>query len=134
GTFKSDEENEKIPERKKRHFYMKKYFFDIIKRANKQNKKKLPRIFVFHYPPYGVFDIIRDKKNPMDKESAGVKFYAEAIKKYKPMAVFCGHMEEYQGMKKLQGIPVVNPGGAEDGKYAIVEINDKGKVKVKFVK
>ncbi len=127
-TFKS--ENENIPARKKRHKKVRKKFFDLLKRANKQKGEK---IFVFHYPPFGIFDIIRNKDNPMDKESAGVKFYNEAIKKYKPRLVICGHMEEYQGMKKLYGVPVINPGNAEKGKYAIVDISDK-EVKARFVK
>lgn len=134
GILKEEDEEKKILERKRRHAIMKRYFFEILKKANKGKRRKLPKIFVFHYPPFGVFDIIRDKKNPMNGVSAGVKFYSEAMKKYKPLIVFCGHMEEYRGMKKLNGIPVVNPGAAEEAKYSIVGIDDVGKVKASFVK
>lgn len=115
-----------------------------IKRREK-SKKKLeenikksspPRIFVFHYPPKGVFDIIRDKKdNPMNGKSAGIGFFADAIKKHKPLLALCGHMHEYRGMKKLGGIPVINPGDAEKGKAAIISLpeNKKDKIKVKFI-
>lgn len=96
---------------------------------------KAPRIFVLHYPPQGAFDIIHDREdNPMNGKSAGIGFFTQAIRKYKPVLVLCGHMHEYQGMKKLHGIPVVNPGDAEKGKYAVVEIleNNAKKVRARF--
>ncbi|MBI2044216.1 metallophosphoesterase [Candidatus Pacearchaeota archaeon] len=117
---------EQIPKRLNRHRYMRKLFFEIIK---KSDNRKLKKIFVFHYPPYGVFDIIRDKRNPMDGESAGVKFFAEAVKKHKPLAVLCGHMEEYQGIKKLYGVPVINPGAAQWGRYAILDLDEEKKIR-----
>lgn len=122
-TFKTKDDTRK---RKKIRRDMEKRLFSILKKSNRQK-----RIFLFHYPPYGVFDIIRDKRNPMDGESAGVKFYSKAIRKHKPVAVFCGHMHEYRGMKKFRGIPVINPGDGEKGKAAIVEISDTGKVSFK---
>ena len=36
-------------------------------------------------------------------------------------------MHEYRGMKKLFGVPVINSGDAEEGKYAVVEIDDQTK-------
>ena len=126
--FKDAEDKDSLNRRKMRRKKSKNKFESLIK------KSKLPSIFVFHYPPQGVFDIIRDKKdNPMNGKSAGIGFFTEAIKKHKPLAVFCGHMHEYRGMKKLHGIPVINPGDAEEGRAAIVEIIDK-KIKVKFIK
>lgn len=128
-TFNSEQET--INRRIKGHNKVKKKFFNFLK---KHEKIKGEKVFVFHYPPYGIFDIIKDKKNPLDGESAGVKFYSEAIKKYKPKFVLCGHMEEYQGIKKLAGVPVINPGNAEKGKYAILEIKKNGKIDVRFEK
>ena len=108
-----------------------KSFFRRLNSIKNKNK-----IFVLHYPPMGVFDIIKDKKdNPMNGKSAGVRFFREAIRKYKPLIAFCGHMHEYQGMKKIGRTLVVNPGDAEKGKYAVVEVDvEKGKVRAKFVK
>lgn len=109
------------------------------KRAEKKMNslvKKLRKksIFIFHYPPKGIFDIIRDKKNPFSGGSTGIDFFRKAIIKKKPFLVLCGHMHEYQGSKKLGSSVVVNPGEASKGEFAIIEI-DKGKVKnVKFVK
>jgi len=122
-TFKVKDD---IRKRKKIKRDMSKRLFSLLKKSKKQKK-----IFLFHYPPYGIFDIIQDKRNPMDGESAGVKFYSKAIRKYKPAAVFCGHMHEYSGMKNLHKVPVINPGDGEKGKAAIVEISDNGKVSFK---
>ncbi|MDD9954247.1 MAG: metallophosphoesterase [Candidatus Woesearchaeota archaeon] len=78
-------------------------------------------IFVVHYPPKGVFDVIKNKKNPFNRTSVGVRAFTAAIKRFKPNVVLCGHMHEYQGKKKLHGVPVINPGSADEGKYAILE-------------
>ena len=130
----------------KKHFSSKEDDPSIMKkrlRRRERTKKKLfemlsktlgKRIFILHYPPRGVFDIIRDKKdNPMNGQSAGIGFFSEAIRKYNPLLVLCGHMHEYQGMKKLHGVPVVNPGDAEKGKYAIVEVENGRVKKARFV-
>ena len=119
------------------------YIARVFRRAKSKRKlfknlkkTKGERIFILHYPPKGVFDIIRDRKdNPMNGKSAGIGFFAEAIKKYKPKLVICGHMHEYQGMKILHGAPIINPGDAEKGKAAIIEVDDKGKFRrVRFIK
>jgi uncharacterized protein len=124
-------EKEEVEARIEGHNKVKKKFFNFLKKNKDQKGEK---IFLFHYPPFGVFDIIKDKENPMDGKSAGVKFYSEAIKKYKPKLVLCGHMDEYQGIKKLYGVPVINPGNAEKGKCAIINLDEKGKINVKFIK
>ena len=105
-------------------------FFGNLKKA------KGEKIFVFHYPPMGVFDIIKDKHdNPMNGKSSGVRFFTEAIKKYKPRLAVCGHMHEYRGVKKIGKTIVLNPGDGEEGKAAIVDYPEdkKKKVKVKFI-
>ncbi len=104
---------------------------------NRLKKIRGEKIFVFHYPPKGFFDIIKDKKdNPMNGKSSGIGFFTEAIKKYNPKIVLCGHMHEYQGAKKIHGSLIVNPGDAEKGRYAIVDISEDGKrrARVKFIK
>ena len=100
------------------------------------NNLKKERIFVFHYPPLGVFDIIKEKKNPYHGKSAGVKMFRQVIKKYKPELVLCGHMHEYQGVKKIGDSLIVNPGEGSKGKAAIIEYikGEKKKIKVKFIK
>jgi Icc-related predicted phosphoesterase len=117
----------------------------IIQRRKKTKNKFLSmlrklngrKIFVFHYPPAGIFDIIHDKEgNSMNGKSAGINFFADAVKKHKPLFVLCGHMHEYQGMKKLYGVPIINPGAAVDGKAAVIDFDEeKGKIrKINLVK
>lgn len=93
-------------------------------------------IFIFHYPPFGVFDKILDKKNPFYGGRTGVDFFRKAILKKKPLLVLCGHMHENYGRAKIGKTIVVNPGAAVEGKAAIIEIDEeKGKVKnVEFIK
>ena len=106
------------------------YLFNLFTKID----KRLDTLLILHYPPKRVFDIIRDKKSTLNGKSAGVRFFTEAIKKYKPFLVLCGHMHEYQGIKRLYGVPVVNPGDAGKGKAAIIEL-DGGKIKkIKFIR
>jgi Icc-related predicted phosphoesterase len=102
-----------------------------IKLFNIANKMKGNKLFIFHYPPKGIFDIIKSKNNPMNGESAGVLAFTDSIKKFRPKLVLCGHMHEYQGKKKLGKSIVINPGDTGEGKYAIV---DWPSLKTKFVK
>jgi Icc-related predicted phosphoesterase len=106
--------------------------FDRLRKLNKKDRK----IFVFHYPPKGVFDIIKERGNPYNGKSSGIEAFTEAIKRYSPELVLCGHMHEYQGARKIGKSLVVNPGDAEKGKAAIIDIpEEKGKkIKVKFIK
>jgi len=120
------EDDEQIKARLERHNRSKKILFKILR------KTKGERIFLFHYPPKGVFDIIKGPKhNPMKGKSAGIKFFADAIKKYNPRLMFCGHMHEYQGAKMLGKSLVINPGPASEGKCAIV---DSESLNVRFYK
>ncbi len=117
----------------------------VVDKRNKRAEKKMnsllgkinkKSIFIFHYPPLGVFDIITDKKNPFHGGSTGVDFFREAVIKKKPFLVLCGHMHEYQGKKKLGKSLVVNPGEGSEGEFAIVDIDEKeGKVEsIKFIR
>lgn len=100
----------------------------------KNIKKNEKSIFVFHYPPRGVFDVIKDRKNVFNGENTGISIFIDAIKKKKPIFALCGHMHEYQGMKKLHGVPIINPGDAAEGKCAVIEVNDNKLGRVRFVK
>lgn len=111
---------------------------DFFKRLKLIDRKNL--ILVLHYPPKGVFDIIKsDNDNPMNGKSSGIGFFREAIRKFKPRLVLCGHMHEYRGIKRINGVPIINPGDAEKGRYAIIELPEsskggKGKIRVRFVR
>ena len=131
---KEAKDKDRLNARVKRRDLSKKNLFSRLKKLSKKERENL--VFVFHYPPKGVFDIIKSKGNPMDGKSAGIIFFNEAIKKYRPKFVLCGHMHEYKGMRNVPGtkIPVINPGDGEKDKFAVVEIDDKTKkvMRVRF--
>ncbi len=129
---KTIKEKKSLERRLKRIERTKKKLFNLLKKI----KKCSNLFFIFHYPPRGAFDIVKDKKNPFYGISAGVPMFAQAIKKYKPKLVLCGHMHEYQGAKEMHNSLIINPGDAGRGKYAIIDINNNNqrKIKVRFVK
>jgi len=112
----------------------------ILRRARSKRKlfslikgKAKKRIMIFHYPPKGYFDMIRMKGNVRNGTSAGINFFLEAITKSKPSLVLCGHMHEYQGMKRIGKSVLINPGPAGEGKAAIIDY-DESVARVKKVK
>lgn len=130
GNISGESDKKRLKKRLLRMSRAKKKLFSLLKKQGKTD------ILLLHYTPKGAFDIIKDRKNPFNGKNAGVTILREAIRKYKPKLVLCGHMHEYQGMKKLFGIPVINPGEAKRGRYALINFDEKsGKVKgVKFSK
>lgn len=120
-------------------------YLNVLKRLDKTQKKlrKLTKglnsdgkIFVFHYPMRGIFDVVKEKGNKYQGKSIGIDSFREVVEREQPGLVLCGHMHEYQGKKKLGKSVVVNPGAACEGKCAFVDFDEVlGKVKrVKFVK
>jgi len=107
-----------------------------LKKLFLKNKPAKGFIFLIHYTPYGILDKVRSKASPMDGKHVGFEPYNKIIKKYKPTLVVCGHIHENQGKKKIGKTLIVNPGGAFEGKAAVIEFNEKkGKVeRVRFVK
>lgn len=119
-------------------------FLDIcwIKEFDKGNKERMKRarretakakkilrnfgkidILVSHQPPYGVLDKVSSKyKPPKDwvGKHAGSKVVLDYIKKYKPKYVFCGHIHEGKGKKKVGETIVINAGASGD--YFVVDV------------
>src|SRR3989344_1923330 len=91
-------------------------------------------IFLIHYPAYGYFDLIQDKKNPMYQRHVGWEPYNTIIKKYKPGVVLCGHMHEYQGKKMLGNSIIVATGAAKDGRAVVLNVEKGMKPKIIFIK
>ncbi|MFH1637150.1 MAG: metallophosphoesterase [Candidatus Woesearchaeota archaeon] len=71
-------------------------------------------ILVCHQPPYGVLDKVGWKLAPKDwlGKHAGSKAILNYIKKKQPKYVFCGHIHEAKGMKKIGKTEVYNLGVA----------------------
>ena len=108
------------------------YFLERIGRIFKKRKPRVPVIFVPHNVPYGVLDTVGMKASPMYGEHMGSDVALALIKKFKPLLCIAGHMHETQGRRKIGKTTVVNCGFGYKGQYAIIEIDDKKKVKVKL--
>jgi len=115
------------------------------KKIHELQKKSLFRvdnkdldILLAHYPPYGYFDVVDYKGgyNPMNGKHVGFKPYTDFIKKYHPRVFVCGHMHEYQGIKKIGKTLVVATGSVKEGKAALIDLPlDKSKApKIKLIK
>lgn len=95
-----------------------------IKELKEKAKEKL--LILTHYPP---FNCPLDKlpaDNPVNPNGhIGSKVVRKIIDDIEPRIVICGHLEEYQDKCKIGKTEVINPGGADEGKYAILEFDNK---------
>lgn len=125
-----------IDEDKKKHKKRVKRYLEDERRLRKLfARKKVGKesIFAIHYTPYRYFDKIKSKSSPMHGRNVGWEPYNKVIKKYKPLVVLCGHMHEYQGVRRMGKSLIVATGAASEGKGAVIEFDDK-KNKVKKVR
>ncbi|MFH1823237.1 MAG: metallophosphoesterase [archaeon] len=93
---------------------------DRLKKAIKATKKarkalksfKKTDILICHQPPYGILDKVTAKFAPKSWQGkhAGSKAILNYIKKYQPKYVFCGHIHEGKGKKKLGQTEIHNLG------------------------
>lgn len=107
----------------------------LFKKFSKENKQKKV-IFVSHNVPYNCkLDKIKSgqAERYLRGKHYGSKLIRRIIDKYQPVLHFGGHFHENPGRDKIGKTIVVNPGAAEDGRAAIVDIDEK-KIKVKFVR
>ena len=99
-----------------------KYFTQKDLSFNKARERKLNQllkssedpILLSHVPPYGYLDKIDSGKN------VGSKILLDAIKKYHPKLVLCGHIHEDKGQSKIGKTTVYNLGCCGD--YKILKI------------
>jgi Icc-related predicted phosphoesterase len=107
------------------------YYTKRLKKAKKESDKakrilkkfKDVDILVCHQPPYNILDEVSSKYNPPKNwigKHAGSKIILNYIKKYQPKYVFCGHIHEGKGMKKIGNTEVYNLGAAG---HKIVEMD-----------
>ena len=104
-----------------------------LKKLFKKVKNFDKTLLLIHDAPFGCMDKVNYKKSPLNGKHVGDKYFLKYIKKFQPQVVLCGHMHEYQGVKKLGKSLVINPGPASEGKCAIIDIQGKD-IKVKFYK
>ncbi len=92
----------------------------IMRNAKRETKKAehiLKRfgkidILLCHQPPYGILDKVNSNKAPKHwlGKHAGSKTVLKYIKQKKPKYIFCGHIHEGRGMKKVGETQVYNLG------------------------
>jgi len=112
------------------------------KRYNKEEKnlmrlmKSKPDIMLAHYTPYNCLDKMKARGHALTGSHMGVSYYNRAIKRFSPVLVICGHMHEYQGVKKIGRTKVVAVGSAYEGKAAIIEMDERNhKIEnIRFIK
>lgn len=93
-----------------------------MKKAKKETdkaKKTLERfgksinILICHQPPYGYLDKVSGKYGAPKQwqgKHAGSKAILNYVKKHKPKYVFCGHIHEGEGKKKIGNTEIYNLG------------------------
>ncbi len=81
-------------------------------------------ILVTHVPPYGLQDKI------FLGIHSGSKNLKEIIDKYNPRLILCGHIHENPGFIKYKKTIIVNCSIGKTGGGALIEINNKIKVKM----
>lgn len=122
---------------------------NLFKRFRKENKKGKV-IFVSHNVPYNTkldklsikavkFAVRSAGKNKAKqiksrKKHYGSKLVKRIVQRYQPLLHVGGHIHESLGKDRIGKTILVNPGAANEGKAAIIELY-KGKVKkIKFLK
>ena len=99
-------------------------YSDRLKEAKKETKKakrilgnfKNLDILLCHNPAYGVLDRVNFPGAPKhwQNKHAGSKVILDYVKKKQPRYVFCGHIHEAKGKKKIGKTQVYNVGVAGD--------------------
>ena len=100
---------------------------------NRFGKSKID-ILVCHQPPVGYLDKVNFPGVPKDWKGkhAGSKTILNFIKKYQPRYVFCGHIHEAKGKKKLGKTTIIKAGCCGD--YLIIDTERDKILKSNFLK
>ncbi|WFO75487.1 metallophosphoesterase [Desulfurococcaceae archaeon MEX13E-LK6-19] len=73
-------------------------------------------IIVTHNPPYGILD------RTFSGIHAGSKVFREFLEEKKPLLWITGHIHEAQGVEKINGTTIINPGPLFKRYYALITI------------
>jgi hypothetical protein len=85
-------------------------------------------ILLTHAPPLGTFDMT-------SKGNAGSSAILRIVEEKQPLALFCGHIHEHEGVAKIGKTQVVKLPSARDYRYCVAELDDKtGTITAKFLK
>lgn len=108
---------------------------DLFKKFAKENKAGKV-IFVSHNSPYNTkLDIVnaKDSHESAKGKHYGSKMFKRILDKYQPILSISGHIDEGWGKQNLGKTLAVNCGAVHDGRGAVINIGDNGKIDVKFI-
>ena len=112
----------------------KKKLENLFKKFRKENKEGKV-IFVSHNVPYNTkLDKIGMKAHKAVRgKHYGSRMVRQIIDKYHPILHVGGHIHEGMGVQKLGKSLLLNPGSAHENKGAVVIIEKKETIKVRFI-
>lgn len=82
-------------------------------------------VLVSHQPP---FDTVADRIAA--NRHVGSRAVRDYIERVRPILCLTGHIHESVGQGELSGCRVVNPGPFSLGRYAVIEIEESGRIQV----
>jgi len=108
--------------RNPKNFKKKNFISNTTRKKKLDNllKKNEDAILLSHAPPYSYLDKIHSGKH------VGSKILLNAIKKYQPKLVLCGHIHEAKGKAKIGKTIVYNLG--DGGDYAVFDVDKRIKL------
>jgi len=108
----------------------------LFKKFRKENKDKKV-IFLTHNVAYETkLDKIISKEAHKRAKGRhyGSKLVRRVIDRYQPFLHIAGHIHEQMGTQKLRKTMMVNTGAAHDGQASVIDISEKGKMNIRFIR
>ena len=81
-------------------------------------------ILVSHPPPHGFVDVVRSG------EHVGSTAIRAIVDEFEPPLVLCGHIHEARGVAQHGKTTIVNPGAAQEGHSAIVDVDGETRARL----
>ncbi len=99
---------------------------DRLEAGIRKLERRRPDVFLTHAPPYGTkVDVAWSGSH------VGSEELTEAIERYRPRLVVCGHIHEARGVDRMNETLICNPGPASNGFYAEIEIEEEISISLK---
>lgn len=107
---------------------------NLFRKYRKENKEGKV-IFVSHNVPYNtkLDKIGKHAHEAVRGKHYGSKLVRRTIDRWKPILHVGGHIHEGMGKQKVGRTLCVNTGAVHEGQGAIIDVSEKGRVKVKFI-